>query len=883
MMISSMKLLPLLGLAFTIASGCSGKKKAADPNRIVLVDTLVEPTQIVAGATANVSCAAATAAGEIVTDRAFSLVLDPATAATATGLVVTSTVAGTFTVACRDDGAPLVDTSPVTVTVVAGAADHSVLTLGATTITAGASTAIACYVADGYGNRTADPAYVASDPAGITVSAGAATGTVVGSYDLRCDTNAVGPAQQGTATLAVTAGAIAELALQFVPELLSYSIAQPVRVTGIGLDAYGNLVAGATVPLKNLAATPAGHHTVTGEALDRIRFDVEGKYLVTAEASDGSGATAQKQLVVDQTPPVLTLTSPERGVVQDTVTPITVAGTVSDNLGEIASLTINGVPVTIAPEGGAFSVLVPVSYGLDLLRVEAADPYGLIDFATRAAEVSTQYYPMDSTAIAATGVANAVALVLTQEAIDDGDHSEAQLDDLASVFKLLIDNLDVSAFIQNPLTSFGCIGGNCTLDFTGISSSSSDIALTLQTGKIHMHVVMHDFAATITLWAPCGVALLCASDPLPLPGSAVATQVIFDTDIVVTVSGGQTESHAENTTVTLQNFGVDINDPTGIMQGLINGALSYIQAPLTSGLETLIAGLVQDQIGSALGGLFDALNITQTFDVPAPVGSAPANTVQISMAARSVDISPERLQLRLDGIAYAVNPVRPYASLGSIGHDGCAPYTALTFPPPSPMTVGLHDSFINQLLYAVWEGGTLSLNLGPGDAAGLGFEIPLQNLELSVEPLLPPVYNSCGGGGERLQLGDLYLDLEFDFGGPAHIALWLQAESAVHVEFGVNATGGNQIQLVIGDLDPLDLDVVTNEGYFAGDDQAVVDLITSLVPQLLSTVTDKARFDLPAIDLGAITPAVPAGTILNLDVQSVGRDNAYLTVNGKLK
>ena len=879
-MTSTKQLLLVLGTALLAVQGCGDDAtQGADPNRIVLVDTQVVPDTVVAGASANVSCAAATAAGDIVTQRPFSLVVTPPEVATVIGLTVTSTHAGTFTVACRDDDAQMTDDTPVTVTVVAAGADHSVLTIAAPSIAAGATTAVECFVADRYGNPTADATFVASAPAGVSVAGGVATGTAVGSYDLTCDSNAVTAANKGTGQLTITPGAIADLQLRFVPDFLSYPIDQPVRVEGIGIDAFGNPVSEDAVPVKNLSATPSGQETIFGDALDRIRFSAEGKYVVSAEAVDG-GASATRPLVVDQTPPLLTVTSPERGLVVDNAAPITVSGTVSDNLGEVASLTINGTPVAIPAAGGAFTAQVTPTYGLNLLQIEAKDPYDLSKVVTRAIEESTEYYAMDDTEIASSGVSNAVALMLTQEAIDDGNHTEAELDDLASIFKLFVDNIDVGAFIQNPLTTFSCIGGNCSVDFTSITTSSSTIALTLQTGKIHMHIELNDFAATITLWAPCSVSLLCATDPLALPGAATATKVIFDTDIVISVSGGQTTSAAENTTVVLENFGVSINDPTGILQGLITGAITLIQAPLEDGLEALIAGLVQDQVGGALSGLFDALNISQTFDIPSPVGEG-VNTVEVKMAARAVDISPERLQLRLDGISYAQNPVRPYASLGSIGHRGCSNFTSLTYPPPSPMTVGLQDSFINELLFAVWEGGTLSLVVGEGDE--LGFDIPLQNLELSVDPLLPPVYNSCAGGGERLQLGDLYLDLKFDFGGPAHIALWLQAEALVEVAFGLNETGGNQIQLNIGELDPMVLEIVQNEGYFAGDDQAVVELITSLVPQLLSTVTDKARFDLPTIDLGSLTSVVPAGTILNLDVQSVGRDNAYLTVNGALK
>ena len=864
------------------ACGDDATEGKLDPDRIVVVDTLVQPTQLVAGGTGAVTCAAATAAGAIVNDGVYTVVVDPPGAASVNGMAITSTTAGSFTVACRHEAAALVDDTPVSVTVIAGAPVRSVMTATPATVAAGQDAALACYVADSYGNNTGAPTYVAGTPEGLTLTDTTASGTTAGSFTLTCVTNAVDAALYGTTPLTVTAGPMAKMSLRFTPDKPAYGLGEAIKVEGVGEDAFGNPT-GDAFAVANLTATPTGHLSFVGASQDRIRFDLEGKYLVRGEATDASGLSAEKPLVVDQTPPALVVTAPERGTVHDTATLVNVKGTVSDNLGEVASLTIAGRPVTLPPAGGAFDFPVGLEYGINILDVVALDPYGNKSTITRAAEKSTEYYAMAGRTLATDGVDNAVVLVLTQEAIDDGVRDEPTMDDLASVFKVLVDNLDISAFIQNPLASFSCLGGNCTLDFSGIETTSTNIALTLQNGKIHMRIELVGFRATITLWVPCGIPVVCQSNPQALPGSATADKVVLETDIVLSVASGQTESRAENTVVTVENFGVDINDPTGVLQGFVTGALTWIEGPLIDGLEVVLAGLVEEQIGSALGSLFDALAISQTFEIPSPVGNSAPNVIALETAADGIDISPERLQLRLAGVAYAQAPVRPFPSLGSIGHRGCAPYTALTFPPPAPMVVGLQDSLINELLFAVWEGGTLSLAIGPGEAGELSIDLPIADLELEVEPLLPPVYNSCGDGGERLQLGDLYLDLRFNLGGPAHVALWLQTEAAVTLAVGTNEEGGTQVALALGDLDPLFLEVVENEGYFAGDDQAVIDLITSLVPQLLATVTESARFDLPTIDLGALTPAVPAGTVLNLDVRSIGRDNAYLTVNAALK
>ena len=52
---------------------------------------------------------------------------------------------------------------------------------------------------------------------------------------------------------------------------------------------------------------------------------------------------------------------------------------------------------------------------------------------------------------------------------------------------------------------------------------------------------------------------------------------------------------------------------------------------------------------------------------------------------------------------------------------------------------------------------------------------------------------------------------------------------------------------------------------------------------LLDQFADQLTFALPSFDLSAMTSAVPVGTVVNLDVRAVGRDNAYLTVQGGLK
>lgn len=184
----------------------------------------------------------------------------------------------------------------------------------------------------------------------------------------------------------------------------------------------------------------------------------------------------------------------------------------------------------------------------------------------------------------------------------------------------------------------------------------------------------------------------------------------------------------------------------------------------------------------------------------------------------------------------------------------------------------------------MWEGGTLDLDLGPEESAALVGDFGLQDATVKVDALLPPVLDSCQRDN-TVQIGDLYLEFEADFlGQPTKLGIWLQAEAGVGVLIAPDETGALVAKLELGEFDPLLVDVVINEGAFAADDQLVVDLVNDvLIPQLLGTVTESASFTLPSFDLGELTSAVPAGTIINIDVRKVGRDNAYLTVEGALK
>jgi len=871
--------------------GCHEERPPFDPLLAVTIETSVTPTSLAIGERATVTCTRFNGHGEPVPGGSYGIGVDPTELVYVEGAELFSHRAGRHNVSCNDFDAGLVDTSPVPIDVSAGVAVRTAITLSPATIQPGELAQVKCEAQDEYGNPAGANLRLEVTPTdSVTMTdITAITATTAGDYEVLCFAANVPEEDRARATLTVVPGPRVGMVLHFMPEQLAYLIGQHATVSGQGVDAYDNRI-DEEIPVDGIDATPGGHHRVGGGNNNQIWFDLEGIYTVTAKSIADPTVTAASPLVVDQTRPVLTLTSPPRGLVTDSLSAVTLAGNVSDNLGKIAELRVGDLAIPIPEAGGDFSIQVPLKYAANLLDVHATDPYGNEALATRAVEKSSQYYDMREQTFAANGVDNGLVLVLLQEVFDDGDRTEATRDDLATIFEFVIESLDIASLLPNPLTSFSCINGQCTLLFDSVTVDDVIVTLTLTPGRLHMRAELVKLTGNITLLFPCDVAVICAQRPVqPLPGKIETDRVVLDTDIFLAIVDGETTTQTENTVMQLDGLKVSIEDPTGIGQAAIDLVITFVREPLIDALENLVVGLIQDELAKALDGLFAALNINQEVALPSPIPGAPPNYLVIQTKPKGVDIAPERMQLRVDGLVYAKFPQLPHEHLGSLDHRGCAPTTALAFPPPTPIELGVHDDFLNQLLFAIWEGGTLSLDLGPEEAASLVGNFGLQDAHIKVDALLPPVFDSCGTDGvtsfERVQVGDLYLDAEALFAGaPVHLGLWIATEAPVTVEFVTNDEGALVAKLVLGALDPMFIDVVINEGYFANNDAQVITLVRdALVPQLLSTLTDSASFALPSIDLGAMTTAVPAGTVINIDVRQVARDNAYLTVQGALE
>jgi hypothetical protein len=902
MPLASRRLLPAIILAASGLAACGGSDDKGDPFAPRRVETTLGTAAATAGDRVEVVCTFYTRSDAPVVGLPFAINVTPSEGVSRDGATVTFTKTGVYAVACASADGAIVDATPANITVSHGPAAKTTLALDPATFPAGESSAATCLAFDLYGNQAgANLRLEAEPPTGLTLGevdmvsgAAAISGQQRGTWEVTCF--AFGVTDLGRATLTVTPGPRKGIRLKALPEQVAYAVGQPVRIEAEGVDAWGNGL-GTVVPIAGLDATPAGSHSVTGDASDRIRFSREALFTVTANAADAPDQTATLEVAVDETAPVITLELPARGVVTDSLESLRFKGTVTDNLGEVTSFRIGDTDVPL-PESGAFDVSMPLRYGLNLFDLVAADPYDHEALVTRGAERSSDFYELADRTLASDAVASAMSVVLTQEAMDDGVQDDGKLDDLAAIVKFVLENINFADFISNPLVTFNCIGGTCRVDLTDVSFASVTVRMPLKDGRIGLEAELGGFGGTLQLAFPCNLPIGCTSNPMLLPGTLGIERIFLKADIALAIVNGEVQATAENTDVEVRNLTVSLEFPFGlglIATPIMNALLDAIEQPIILVLEQALMAVIQDQVANAFGGLFSALSIDEDLELPAVVPGAGPNTIALETTPRDISITPMRIQLLMDALAASATPARPHPHLGSIGHTGCAPARPLASPPPGPITIGLHDDFVNQLLFAVWEGGTIKVNLEPPDSDALLGSFGFAGATLAVDALLPPVFNSCQPllpSGEpdpaivdRVQLGEINarITLPWD-GGEARIGLWIMAEAPLRLAFEANAEGVLEARLVLDEIAPLFVEIVENEGPFEGDDAALRGLVEELlIPQLLGAVEDSGSFALPSIDLGAMTTAVPPGTTINLGGLASGRDNAYLTISGKLE
>ena len=222
-------------------------------------------------------------------------------------------------------------------------------------------------------------------------------------------------------TLRVT-GAPASLVITVDPEQEYYRVDQQVTLGFEVRDADGILI-------ENLAATwhDPGGAGVVSLGNQQFQFAAAGVYTWRVVLEPPYGLSAERSLEVDDAGPGLLLLTPERGdtLLKDTVeNSVSVQGTVTDDMSAVESLTLtmNGAEAVLVSvqANGAFTQLMPVTPGVNLLVATAIDSAGNVNTVTRGFHYAPDFFTYQNDMHGRDRVPERLHGLLTDRALDRG-------------------------------------------------------------------------------------------------------------------------------------------------------------------------------------------------------------------------------------------------------------------------------------------------------------------------------------------------------------------------------------------------------------------------------------------------------------------------------
>jgi len=753
-------------------------------------------------------------------------------------------------------GATFVDA--VSVVVSSGPAASVDLLLSVPVVDAGVPVGLTSKVFDAWGNRleVEDGDVIYSVTPSATLSADSVVATVVGSYSVVA-TLADGSASDSE-DLSVFPAEPASLDIS----LSSYDVekGQGVVVDTIVLDAFGNDV---DYPVE-LSIDP----DVGGETwADFVRFHEEGLFTVLADITEYGLHAEDGPVLVDSSGPSIRLTYPPRGaeIERSSGAVVTVTGTVADALTGVTGVTINGDTVNLQA-GGTFSHDLDAAFGLNTIELAAIDGDGNPSdlFQTY---LWGDYVPQ--------GQPNegAVLTRLNEGAID-------------AIESLLVGMITGGVIEQQLLGSaLGSYGG-APLTVTSVTVGNPVIELDTFSATPDGYVEVYASFAPLNLGVSLNSAVIGSESLAGITGtlymsasfSGGVDEIQTLSHIRLSVDSTNTiraELIPDSTQVNIVGLWGDIDGfntwvsvdgcPWWLswacsgVESVLNAILGGISAilnvladlilDLLTGLfnflnpvlEGLIADLLEDQLGPIIEDALADLEIVTDIEILGVV-------ISLDVLPQDIDVDDDGMLIVLESVVTApLGPAAP-TTLGSL-------YNTQSVWPTYPTTDDLHlslgDGFINQLLHSAWQGGVLDMNM---DAADLGLDLnqigsvlPLTQLQLSMQPLLPPVIGPGPSGQMELSIGDLLINVTGDPGGVSGLMMQIAVTVIADAEFSVDST--NNIVFVFSNP-TLYMDFVTADPWALNGEvvenvmDSVVDL---LIPQLVDTLDGLGGFQMPEL------------------------------------
>ncbi|MFT5432974.1 MAG: hypothetical protein ACI9OJ_003679, partial [Myxococcota bacterium] len=935
---------------------CATESGAADPTPanlyvigpddadLVVVDTTLSASQIALNASATATCTVALD-GQTLTDIETEVRVDPPTGIAVEDHLITGTTDGDYEVSCAVRNTSFVDLSPAPLRVGIGNPIPARIetALSETTIASGDTVDVTCRVFTADNQQIEKPTFVDA-PNGLGVTGKSILAQQVGTYEVTCRLDdGDDTVEHVPADLVVTPGDAKTIDAWATPDKPSYKPGDVITIEWEVKDAFGNVVPDATVTV----AAPTTGTQDNGD--NKYELLEDGNMTFVVSLADGGGSDTV-ELVVDGNGPVIVITTPERGMTFDGDPNILVAGTISDSFGGVQSFTVNGKTVT-ADEAGNWSTTVESVHAMNPVLAESTDVNGNYSKTTVTWYYSTEWAQTDAAFPDAAWLDQGVQVWLSQEMIDDNDHT-GQPDDIAHLLEILLTNAnlaqlagEVILFEQDfpGIVNQPDIGGSGVdvigdmklwADISTISFGDATLNLKSRDGGIDLDASINgndtekgmtiglQFHVSFSLSASTAIdlgggLLIPVELALEPPPTLVTTSTLeldkldLDTSFDIYMLMDQLQIDGQQLGAIPEGFHlsaladaeIDLGEVTFSIAGfgLFSFPLGVVSLQnLVSGLDSLIAGLVDpllnaivplvtdilDPIIADLGGTLletalKSLEIDQMIPIPELIPGQP--TAEVSLKARIGDVafSDAGAILGLVGASVAEKKV-DRDPLGTLMHDGCgSDETPYALPTQGTMEFAVKMDLINELLFSFWYNGGLNLNLDSQALSALGEDLPLDNAEIVLKPLLAPVMTDCNDKGTlKVQLGEAYMEASL---GLADLPVEFKAWLSVEVDVGLVAQG-DELGVVVNGISTFQLELFDVKGTFEGNEAALENLIKGLIDTLLGDLLtgSLAQFPIPSFDLTGLAPGVPEGTELKLGNLGISKSKGYLQIEGSL-
>ncbi|MEE2780440.1 MAG: hypothetical protein VYE15_07945 [Myxococcota bacterium] len=866
-------------------------KVTVGPGPPLSPETTVTPEDLVAGDTAQVTCEGIDAWDNPVADGWEILVTPggavpgPPNGLLESGGLLKAISAGTYDVACGT-GPDSMDATPAEVEVAHGLPTTIITDLGQDAIMAGTSTSISCRAEDKYGNEVPDLPMSISLPTYVSLQGFDITSTVTGKYGVKCvpsglEWNAFDLVQ---AILEVLPGPPVSLSVIPQPVKPFYPSFEFIHLIALAYDSYDNPIP--DVEIDPLEVGPEGTIFKNPEPLTLMFYD-EGLYSVTARLTEAPEIYADLELAIEGDPPSIAVTWPPRGATLVGSKPsLTLEGVANDTISAVASVRVNGSEAEIHPDGTWSKIIIPV-WGLNVLNIEAEDEAEQVTKIVQSFYFAEQYYPQEPTV---PFIPDALKLWLDKQVIDDGVHDPSHPNDLATVLEAVLASLDLNEITGDEID----VGSGYAAYLANPSMNPPKLRLEPIWGGLHLQVDLKNIAIDVELKGECEVLGI---DLCPdLSGNIEIGKLRLDSDLFAAADDAVMNISLENSHVEIESFDIDVD---GILGWLFDWLLDFVVDIFTGDIEDAFEDQLGEVLGDTLIDAFEALALSEAVELPELLPGMGPVTMTLETRIHSLAFSPDGGQLGLGGRLDTVKKV-PHSILGSIARGSCLKGYPVQWSVPgsNPYEVAFRDDFLNQILGSLWLNGIVNLDLNQaemgellGDGGTDGFPLPVDDLTLSLDWLLPPILNGCDPSGVLvLQIGDLFVDLDlfsplFEDGvGELGVYLALEIEAEVILEEFDN--GEQAISIQILGLKDVQYHWAQVPEIFQG---AEGDLETLLEEELLESLLEDlgeepiGNIVVPEFDLGGLGGSDAEAPPLHPVVEDLSRTGGHTLLQGYLE